>query len=148
MFAPASGASSALITGTIGSTSKTTTVTLTGPLAWYQADQTAGPTLRTDSSGNAKNGTLTGSYAFGTGVIGNALALSGGYAALPTGIVSTLSNFTIAAWINVGTLTNWERIFDFGTGTTNYMFLTPDAGTTNADSLCDQHQRRQRRTAT
>ncbi len=130
-IAPINGATSALITATIGSVSKSTTITLLSPLAWYQADQTAGPTL-TDSSGNSKNGTLSGSYNFTAGVIGNAMQLSGGYASLPAGIVSAVSNFTIAAWINIGTLVNWERVFDFGTGTTNYMFLTPDAGTTNA----------------
>ena len=56
----------------------------------------------------------------------------GGYASLPTGMFSTLSNFTIASWVKVGTLANWARIFDFGTGTTSYMFLTADAGSTNA----------------
>jgi rhamnogalacturonan endolyase len=129
--APASGATSATITGTLGTSNPTTTITIVGPLAWYQADQTAGPTL-TDSSGNANNGTLTGSYSFGTGVIGNALDLTGGYASLPTGILGATSNFTIAAWIKPTSLSNWMRIFDFGTGTTDYMFLTPDAGTTNA----------------
>src|SRR5262249_35241741 len=64
-------------------------------------------------------------------VSGNALSLTGGNATLPNGIVSALTNFTIAAWVNVSTLANWDRIFDFGTGTTDYMFLSPDAGSTN-----------------
>jgi hypothetical protein len=42
---------------------------------------------------------------------------------------SALTNFTISAWIKPATLSNWQRVFDFGTGTTAYMFLTTDNGT-------------------
>ncbi|HEX9047452.1 MAG TPA: LamG domain-containing protein, partial [Verrucomicrobiae bacterium] len=38
------------------------------------------------------------------------------------------SNITIAAWVNLASVANWNRIFDFGTGTTTYMFLTPQNG--------------------
>ena len=96
-------------------------------LAWYQADASSGTTLA-DSSTFNQTATLTGATAFTAGVSGNALALSGGYASLPTGIVGSLNDFTIAAWVNVTTLAAWARIFDFGTGTNDYMFLTPDAG--------------------
>lgn len=49
---------------------------------------------------------------------------------LPAGVVSGLTDFTIAAWVNPAAPLNWSRVFDFGTGTTVYMFLTPRAGVT------------------
>ncbi|HUO09697.1 MAG TPA: LamG-like jellyroll fold domain-containing protein [Phycisphaerae bacterium] len=106
------------------------TITVAAATAWYQANASNGTTLA-DSSGNGNNANLTGSTSFSSGVSGNALTLSGGYASLPANIVKSLSNFTISAWVNIATLANWSRIFDFGSGTTTYMFLSPDAGGTN-----------------
>ena len=44
---------------------------------------------------------------------------------LPTGIVSGLTNFTVAAWVKLTSVSTNMRIFDFGTSTTNYMEMTP-----------------------
>ncbi len=49
---------------------------------------------------------------------------------LPNGIVSTLHDFTIAAWVNPQDINTWSRVFDFGSGTDTYMFLTVSSGTT------------------
>jgi hypothetical protein len=64
------------------------------------------------------------------GKIGNAVKLSGDgeYVDLPNGIVSGLHDFTISAWVNPSANTPWSRVFDFGTGTNDYMFLTLSAG--------------------
>src|SRR6266487_149937 len=64
------------------------------------------------------------------GKFGNAVKLSGTaqYVVLPTGIVNGLTDFTIACWVNPAAITTWSRIFDFGTGTSHYMFLTVSAG--------------------
>jgi hypothetical protein len=67
------------------------------------------------------------------GEIGNAVKLSGNgdYVQLPSGVSSALSglhDFTISAWVNPSVSTSWQRIFDFGTGTTDYMFMTVNAG--------------------
>jgi hypothetical protein len=64
------------------------------------------------------------------GKIGNALDLSGNgdYVQLPNGIVSGLSDFTISTWVNPSQNSAWSRIFDFGTGTNDYMFLTVSEG--------------------
>jgi hypothetical protein len=64
------------------------------------------------------------------GEIGSALALSGSneFVTLPNGIVSGLHDFTISAWVNPSANSAWSRVFDFGTGTGNYMFLTLSAG--------------------
>jgi concanavalin A-like lectin/glucanase superfamily protein/F5/8 type C domain-containing protein len=80
----------------------------------------------TDSMPNS--GQATGPRA--QGKIGNAVKLAGtgDYVNLPAGIASGLSDFTISAWVNPATTTDWTRVFDFGTGTTAYMFLTVNAG--------------------
>ncbi len=64
------------------------------------------------------------------GKIGNAVQLSGNgeYVNLPNGIVSGLHDFTISAWVNPSANSAWSRVFDFGTGTSDYMFLTLSAG--------------------
>jgi hypothetical protein len=64
------------------------------------------------------------------GRIGNAVQLSGNgeYVDLPDGIVSGLHDFTVSAWVNPSANSAWSRVFDFGTGTGNYMFLTLSAG--------------------
>ncbi|TWT76958.1 hypothetical protein Pla123a_23830 [Posidoniimonas polymericola] len=97
-------------------------------VAQYQADETGGATLA-DSSGAGADASLTGAYSFSEGRIDNALDLSGGYATLPAGIVSGLDDFTISTWVKLDSLDNWERVFDFGDDTSNYMFLTPQAST-------------------
>src|SRR5207244_1093204 len=85
-----------------------------------------------DASGNGHDAMLAGAAGFAVGVSGNALGLTGGNANLPAGIVSGLNDFTISAWVRPTSLANWARIFDFGSGTTANMFLTDDAGGTNA----------------
>ena len=47
------------------------------------------------------------------------------YITLPAGAISQLSDFTIAAWVKADKVDNWSRLFDFGSGTGRYMFLTP-----------------------
>ncbi len=94
-------------------------------------DETTGA-LATDSAGGARHATLVNAPAFGTGRIDNALnfaAASSQYATLPSGIVSDVTDFTVSTWIKVNAFATWQRIFDFGTGTTNYMFLTTQYGT-------------------
>jgi hypothetical protein len=101
-------------------------------------DETGGTTA-VDSSGNSYSATLVNSPTFVAGKLNNALNLasaSSQYATLPNGFLSTLGDFTITAWVNVATFSTWARIFDFGTGTTNYMFLTPQYATgSNAAKL-------------
>ena len=63
---------------------------------------------------------------------GNAIKLNGSepnrYVEMPSGIVSELTDFTIAGWVNPSVISTWSRIFDFGTGQSTNMFLTPNAG--------------------
>jgi alpha-L-arabinofuranosidase len=52
------------------------------------------------------------------------------YVLLPQGVVSTLTDFTVAAWVNPSALVSWQRVFDFGDGENIYMFMTVAAGGT------------------
>jgi hypothetical protein len=49
------------------------------------------------------------------------------YVDLPDGIMSGFTGFSIACWVDLNSVSAWARIFDIGTDTTSYMFLTPDA---------------------
>ena len=121
-------AGSVMLSAMVDGLSGTATVsTYDDVLVWYKAD-TAGATL-VDSSGNNQSAPLTGAYSFGAGVTGTALTIGGGYATLPTGVVSSYNDITVAAWVKVTTLQQWSRIFDFGSGIGIYMFLTPQADT-------------------
>jgi fibronectin type 3 domain-containing protein len=94
-------------------------------------DESAG-TVAADSSVHARHATLINNPTFTTGKIGNGLTLasaSSQYATVPTGVLDGLTNCTLMGWIKLGTVATWQRIFDFGTGTTNYMFLTTQFGT-------------------
>lgn len=96
---------------------------------WLKLNETTGTTAA-DSSGNGRNATLLNTPTWVAGTLNNALSLNGTsqYATMPPGSVSGLVNFTASAWVNPTTVSAWARIFDFGTGTTNYMFLTPMGG--------------------
>jgi len=51
---------------------------------------------------------------------------------LPANIVQTCTDLTVATWVRLTTNTAaWARIFDFGTNTTVYMFLSPRADATD-----------------
>jgi hypothetical protein len=90
-----------------------------------------------DSSGKGLHGTANGepAYVSGPAGMGMALAFDGtnDYVDLPIGtLISSLNSATLAAWVNYPNIGNaWQRIFDFGTGATVYMFMSPDNGATN-----------------
>ncbi|MBN1514941.1 hypothetical protein JXA32_00075 [Candidatus Sumerlaeota bacterium] len=95
-------------------------------VAWLKFDETDGDAA-SDSSGNAWDGALINSPAWSEGELSNSLAFSSGssqFVTLPERVVSGLGDFTICAWVNVTSFESWPRIFDFGTDTSNYMFLT------------------------
>ncbi|HLP75345.1 MAG TPA: RICIN domain-containing protein, partial [Candidatus Paceibacterota bacterium] len=84
-----------------------------------------------DSSGNANHAIVTmGSPGFTSGKYGSAMNLNGTdqYTMLPAEMFASVTNFTIAAWVNWNGGSAWQRIFDFGNDTTQNMFLTPNSG--------------------
>ncbi len=84
-----------------------------------------------DSSGNANHPIITsGTPAFVAGKYGSAMDLNGTsqYTMLPANMLASVTNFTIACWVNWDGGNAWQRIFDFGNDTTQYLFLTPNSG--------------------
>jgi fibronectin type 3 domain-containing protein len=96
-------------------------------LAWWKFNETSG-TIAADSSGNGRHGALSNGPVWAAGLFNggvNIPAVNNESVTLPNGIVSGLGDFTISGWVKVNAFTTFARIFDFGTGTNNYMFLTP-----------------------
>lgn len=87
-----------------------------------------------DVSGNGAIGTFVGSAVVAPGKIGHGVNFptvatpAADYVKLPNGITGSLTDFTIAAWVKMDANSYWMRIFDFGGGTNNYMFLTSMGG--------------------
>ncbi len=81
-----------------------------------------------DSSGNGNNPLIYGAPKRPAGCHANSFSLDGtdDYLVLPTNM-SEGTDFTFAAWVYWDGGSQWQRIFDFGADTTNYMFITPSA---------------------
>lgn len=100
-----------------------------GKANYYKFDETGGTTAVDSWSG--RNGTLASGATLVPGVVNNAVSLDGtanGFVTLPAGLVNSLNDFSVATWVKLDASPNWARIFDFGSGTTNYMFLTAKNG--------------------
>ena len=97
-----------------------------GPLHRYQFEGNA-----QDTGSAVAHGTLVNGPTWVAGRVGNAVNLDGSndYVSLPAGVVSGLSDFTVATWVRLDTLGTWQRVFDFGSSTTTNMFLTVSTGT-------------------
>ncbi|MEO7098790.1 MAG: LamG-like jellyroll fold domain-containing protein, partial [Luteolibacter sp.] len=96
-------------------------------------DETSGTTAA-DSSGNGYPGTAVNSPTWISGQFNNAINLantSSQCVTMPSGVVTGVDDFTISTWVKMTSLGNWARLFDLGTGTTNYMFLAPQGPTAN-----------------
>lgn len=82
---------------------------------------------------DSADGTATGDPAYAAGYDAQALTFDGtdDFVALPSDL-AYYDNITVAAWVYWDGGDDWQRIFDFGTGTTAYMYLTPSS---NVDTL-------------
>jgi hypothetical protein len=82
-----------------------------------------------DSSGYGNNGQAVGAPAYVAGQQGQALNFDGthNYVRLNDN-VATGNEFSFAGWVNWDGGGNWQRLFDFGNDTNQYMFLTPSNG--------------------
>jgi hypothetical protein len=87
-----------------------------------------------DGSGKGYTGTVSGNpgYMQGAPGYGQAMQFDGlsDYVNVPIApLLSTLTSSTFAVWVNTSDSAGvWARVFDFGTGDTNYMFLTAANG--------------------
>ncbi|SFF17414.1 Alpha-L-arabinofuranosidase [Paenibacillus algorifonticola] len=97
-----------------------------GLLLHYDFNETEGVTVK-DSSLNGNDGLLSGGAAWtADGKINGAVDFNGtdAYVKLPDGLLAATHDMTIATWVKADSLGAWARVFDFGTSTTNWMFLT------------------------
>ncbi len=106
-------------------------------VGWWKLDETEG-TVAWDSSGNELHGEVTGGTTwipdgrFGGALEFNGVGTVGTNVSLPISqLLNGLTNSTFAIWANFHqTGGAWQRLWDFGDGTTNgYMFLCPRIGT-------------------
>lgn len=84
------------------------------------------------------DGTATGSPGYTAGQIDQAIVFDGSddYITLPEDIAD-LDEMTVTAWVYWDGENSYERIFDFGNGTNQYMFLTPDTGSVMRFAITD-----------
>lgn len=106
-----------------------------GQFGYWKFDETGG-TKGIDAWG-ANHGTLAATATRATGYAGQSLLLNGtatAYASLPASEVISLNNFTIATWVRMDAISTWMRVFDFGSGTNQYMFMTVQAAVVSGKS--------------
>ena len=100
-----------------------------GLMALYTMDGNA-----QDTSGKNYHGTISGDVSYEAGYAGQAMIFNGinAYMDLPIGpMIASLTNMTVATHVYFGGGSGgWQRIFDFGSGTSAYMFFCPRTGTT------------------
>jgi len=82
-----------------------------------------------DRSGFGNNALAVGYPQFVTGKVGFGVSLDGSntWLQLPA-LIAKSNGFTFAAWVYWRGGPIWQRIFDFGNDTVEYMFLTPNSG--------------------
>jgi hypothetical protein len=102
---------------------KSRSPTFSALVARYAFDGTANATA------GPFHGTTTGSPIYNTGKYGSAIDLDGtdDVVTLPGGVASH-DALTIATWVYWDGGNSWQRIFDFGNGTDEYLMLTPRTG--------------------
>lgn len=112
--------------GTIQPVTQTLSAAARRPVARYPLDDGAGD-VAVDATGHGFDAALAGGASWTPGVLGQAVRLggTGQYLALPTGLVWNMYDFTVACWVKLDSTDGVPHIFDFGTGPTRYMFLTP-----------------------
>ena len=97
----------------------------TGLQVYYTFNDVSGTTVPDHSATSVNAGAIVGAPQGVAGYEGNALQfpLQADYMLLPNGLTASVTDFTVAAWVKLDNLHWWSRIFDFGSGTSNYMFF-------------------------
>ncbi len=102
-----------------------------GLVGWWKMDETTGLSM-SDASNYDNHGTVEIFSNSNTKWVkgpekGNCLYLDGNaFVVIPIGsVIASLSDCTIASWFYWTGEETWERVFDFGSGTLNYMCFTP-----------------------
>jgi fibronectin type 3 domain-containing protein len=117
--------------GESANSQEVTDTTTTGALGYWSFNENTGTSSIDVWNGQVGTFINTAGTSWVPGVSGSAVNLSSAsssYVSLPTGIVNGLTDFTISAWVKPTSISTWMRLFDFGTGTSNYMFLSISNG--------------------
>jgi hypothetical protein len=108
------------------------------PVGWWSFDEKTG-TVAADVSPNKNNGALVSGPTWVAGQIDGGVRFDGtdDHVSLPIGsLLGKLTNSTFAIWANYAQQGGaWQRLFDFGTGETVNMFLTPAIGGSNTGQM-------------
>jgi len=117
-----------VIIAQFGGISVTQTVAVINPLLYNLTHRYSFNVDASDSVGGA-NGILEGNAV----VTNGALVLDGvnSYLALPPNLLTNYTAVTMEAWVTDKGSADWARIWDFGSGTTAYMFLSLPSGDAN-----------------
>jgi fibronectin type 3 domain-containing protein len=118
------------------------TVAGDGPVAQFRFDDAAGSSTLRDSAGTytaSNNGIALGEE----GPLGGSLSGSFGgeaFATLPSSPLEDTTAFTAEAWVDwTGSTAYKQPVFDFGSGSTNYMYLTPASALSGHKMLFEIH---------
>ncbi|MBT2291878.1 glycoside hydrolase family 127 protein [Paenibacillus albidus] len=124
--------------------------TTDGLLAWYTFDPAdvtesdPGTFTISDASNNGNDAVTAGSGVtfgsweeqnIGTLRLPGGSADTGGHVKLPDGLLDNVEDVTVTTWVYMRSTTNYTRIFDFGTDTGKYMYLTPTGNNDGAKGL-------------
>jgi hypothetical protein len=114
-------------------------------IPYYKFDETKTGYFAYDASGNNMTAVLYNGPTVTSGKQNYAILLDGmdDYVKMPNGFIEKLSDFTISIWVYLKAQSTWSRIFDFGSGTTAYMFLTPYNGSVMKFAILSQDGRSQ-----
>jgi fibronectin type 3 domain-containing protein len=118
-----------------------TTIAADSPVAMYRFEDSIGSGTLADSAGSdtaTSNGTVLG----GEGPFGGSGSGSFGgeaYASLSSDPLESASEFTAEAWVYWDGSSYDEPIFDFGSSSTNHLYLTPAASAGGHDLLLELH---------
>lgn len=102
----------------------------------YSFDEISGTTV-TDSSSNKLDGMVPAGGTWVSGKLGGGLDLSGQqqYVTLPAGILTSLHSITVALWVYWRGGAVWQRIFDFGSGSSQWMYVSPNSASSSMPGL-------------
>jgi hypothetical protein len=95
------------------------------PYLSLRMDETSGLTT-IDDSGGGRDATLVNGAPRTAGRLGRAIGFDGtnDHLTLPSGLIGTVSDFTVSFWARVPSIRTWARVFDFGSGDSDFMYLT------------------------
>ncbi len=103
-------------------------------VARYDFGQVDGSKIK-DQSGKGNDATIVGSTAAADGRRGKAIQLTGGYVQMPSNVLSGAGDVTVSTWVYMDTAQDYARLFDFGSGTSSYMFVTGTGRNSGAEGL-------------